>query len=247
MRPDPIFVVGPQRTGTTLMGRIIAEADGVALTVNGKLAYYLLVWLPRDGFLDALSHFRSDEILWSLRRKPVLSPHPGFVARFESHGAALAENLRREGERSREPFIAEYLRRFYAGWCPGSRVWGDKYNEYVFVLDDLAAIFPGARFIFMRRDAEVAARSAIAAFSGRPWQPRKLESAVEKVEAWDRRIDLFRSQNPSISTCLVGYEALVETPDKVLREVAAFTDIDGLDSQAAKKIGDARSTTMRES
>jgi hypothetical protein len=174
MRRDPIIVAGPQRTGSTLLGRLFASADKSASTVNGKLLLYLLLYLPKENFDHWTAHFRTDEILWLMKRKPILANHPGFTNNFRLNCQRIANDLKAEPLLdTRREYIAEYLYRIYREWQPGAEFWGDKYNEYVLMLDEIASVFPNARFVFTRRVASDAAQSAMVAFGERPWHFEK--------------------------------------------------------------------------
>jgi len=232
MRSAPILVIGPQRTGSTLVGRLFADADGSAFTVNGKLILYLLAFLPDRNFADWSRHVRLDEIGWLLRRKPVLSPHAGFVDTVVREGAAIVAAMQPSGPTGRNAFIAELLCRIYRAWRPEAVFWGDKYNEYTLMLDDVADLFPDARFVFTRRPSQDAARSASAAFADRGWQPQALDDAVAKVEDWDGHIDAFRRARPDCATTIVQYGDLLDRPVAVLRALEDFTGVTGLVRQA---------------
>lgn len=245
MRRDPVLVIGPQRTGSTLIGRLFAEADGSAATVNGKLILYLLAYLPDANFRDWSLHFRVDEIVWALRRKPVLAAKAGFSTNFEQHAAALADTLRSASANwTRHTFIAELLFRLYRTWQPEAVFWGDKYNEYALLLDDIAELYPGARFVFTRRCAEEAARSAIAAFADRSWQPHDLREATAKVADWNARIDDFRVRRPDCATMVVEYSDLVAAPGDILSDIERFAGVSGLLRQAGKIGHDRRNDTV---
>lgn len=234
----PLIVTGPQRTGSTLLGRILASGNDCAFTVNGRLFSYLLQYLPQRSLRSRAEHFRVDEISWLLRRKPVLSPHPNFVEAFGRHAPALIADLRERGL-DRASLIGALARGIYGQWDSGARHWGDKSNEYVLDLDDLAEAFPGALYIFTDRDPQDAARSAMDAFRGRAWQPDSLPDALSKVQSWQMLIRSFIDRHPQARHMTVRYEDMLANPRRVLRDVEEFTGIAGL-AQQARIVGRSR-------
>ncbi|MEM6988658.1 MAG: hypothetical protein AAF499_19305 [Pseudomonadota bacterium] len=65
------LVVGPQRSGTTIFSEILQRHQDICLTVDGKLLYYLIVWLVNDPSARFGMHPRLDEIAHALARRTV--------------------------------------------------------------------------------------------------------------------------------------------------------------------------------
>src|SRR5262249_27103155 len=152
---SPIFVLGAQRTGSTLIGRMLAALPESAITINGKVAYYLFLYIPTTPtWWQWIEHLRTDEILHALSRKPPIQAPD----RFNEH---VVEGLRLgrldllglTDRPTRRQAIAHLTRTVYTALAPQARLWGDKYNEYVLQLDDLHGCFPDARWVWTVREA----------------------------------------------------------------------------------------------
>lgn len=225
----PVFMVGPQRTGSTLVGRILASAPGAAFTVNGKLLYQLMHWV-RDGVdrQDERAHLRADEILHALRRKPILGVPDDFV---DTIAAPALEGLARDlaedpaAARDRKAVIRDGMRRAYSRLNPAPAFWGDKYNEYVLSLDEIRDIYPRARFVATSREAEAAARSMLLAFQARAWCPRDLAGAIGKHEAWRVRWRAFAEGLPDGQALEIDYQRLLADPAAELRILSRFVGL----------------------
>jgi hypothetical protein len=215
----PLFVVGAQRSGTTLVGALLARQPGLALLVNGKLAYYLAVWALANRAEAAARHVRLDEIAHGLARVP---PRNGEPARF----AAATDWLATTGELAACDDLAagaaRVWRRFHARLDPGAAVHGEKYNELLLHLDALDAMFPDCRIVFVHRDPLDAAESMVRHFAGRAWAPPTLEAALEKYLRWNRCWSARRARLAPERAYELAYEDLVARPAETLRACCAW-------------------------
>jgi len=237
----PVFVVGPQRCGTTLVGRILASTPQSAFTVNGKLLYYLERWTRAQSRLE-LQHFRADEIVHAMRRKPILGVPDDFVDTLvEPELHRLARKLvDKPAPLDLDPLIRATLMNVHRTLAPGATLWGDKYNEYLFMLPRIRELFPAARFVVIGRNSDHAAASMRRAFDSRPWCPSSLNAARRKHEAWWGLWTTFAAQHTQVSSHVMSYETLVAQPRYTLARLAEFLDVD--DEDFAPWLQEIRST-----
>lgn len=139
---DPIFVVGAQRSGTTLVRLILTSHPSIAIPPEG------------DFLLELASHFAH----------PVLTPsdRTSFVDRFLEipkcsewglDRCELANRIEQVRPRTYAD-LAAIPYRLYAEKAFGARKprWGDKNPYYVLYLDQLLSIYPRARVVVVVRD-----------------------------------------------------------------------------------------------
>jgi LPS sulfotransferase NodH len=224
---SPVFVLGPQRTGSTLVGRILSSAAGSAFTVNGKLLYYLMLWLSESssGSL-AGRHFRAEEIVHSLRRKPILGVGEQFVSEAETVLTGIAKRIAdHTTDTSPTQLIREAMHGVYRTLNDTPVFWGDKYNEYILDLDRIRLVYPAARFIAMNRNEKAAATSALKAFGGRPWCPSTAELCAEKHDAWYDHWQVAKAAIPNASYLEISYEDLLAKPKETVSGLADFLTV----------------------
>jgi hypothetical protein len=116
------------------------------------------------------------------------------------------------------------IRAVYAGYARsrGTSRYGDKTPPFVLHVDLLAELFPEARFVHLIRDGRDVARSLVRTSFG----PNDLARAAE---VWTRRVGRGRASGVHLAAgryLEVRYEALVNGPEPVLREVCALAALE---------------------
>jgi Sulfotransferase family len=213
----PVFVVGAQRSGTTIVGEVLARMLGSGLVVNGKLAYYLAVWLLENEHEWDGRHVRLDELAHALRRVPPRNAAPGA---FEDAIGALL----RQGpgicaaSPSRAVAAARLWYAFQSHLAPGAAVLGEKYNELLLHLDALLSAFPNARIVFVFREPCDVSESMVRHFAGRPWAPATAGEAARKYVAWNAAWERARDRVACADRYELCYERFVERPAEVMED-----------------------------
>ncbi len=228
MTSPPLILLGAQRSGTTALASVLDsafdEAGGV-FTINGRLPYLLRRWCTDEDLRGR--HLRVDEILHALHRKP---PYGRHSQRWLTATEDVLRTAARDVACGALPGTAEaggavalrarLVRQAYAS---ASR-FGDKYNEYLLELDDLAATVPDGHWVLLvRHPADVAA--SVLRWSGdRPWRPPTWRAALDKWAAWHEAwLRHPRAADPRQST-VVEYGRLCAGED--LKRLSAAIDLD---------------------
>lgn len=126
-RPDPLFVLGPPRSGTTFLQQVIDAHPEVLVTDELRAVSWLVqeTGKLREGF-------------------PVHgNPYP------VTRGREFSDYLLRDAARILIPF---YLRQARRAGKPTIHYWGDKYPHYDEILHLLPGLFPDARYVLIHRD-----------------------------------------------------------------------------------------------
>ncbi|MGW2649020.1 sulfotransferase family protein [Streptomyces sp. NPDC001393] len=179
----PVLLVGCQRSGTTALSYALSSAFAAAgghFTVNGKLPYLLDRWLtPVD--LEA-RHFRADEVLYALDRKP---PQGTGVEVWRAQAEAALRRAARDVAEGAVRDADELAHRITSESYAGFPYWGDKYNEYLLHLPRLGRMLPDARFLVLVRHPDEVADSMLRWTGDRPWCPVSRAAAHAKWTAWN--------------------------------------------------------------
>lgn len=173
MNQAPVFLVGAQRSRTTALASVLQRAVaavGGEFTINGKLPYVTSRWLTNDDLVHG--HVRADEMVHALRRKRPYGPGADdFLERAEGALTALA---RRAALMDAPPDRDVAIRRL-ALEAYGAVQWGDKYNEYALMADELIRLWPSARVVILVRHPASVAASVLR------WEDRGLDAQDETI------------------------------------------------------------------
>jgi hypothetical protein len=201
------FIVGVPRSGTTLL-RIMLDA-------HPRLAIP-----PETGFLSRIVRL---PWLWPAgvgrRRLLAIITRAQSWPDFHLDAAALAEALG-----AVKPFtLADGLRAFYQLYAArfNKPLWGDKTPLYGRHAYAIARLLPEARFIHVIRDGRDVALSLRTMW----FAPSRRVDALAGY--WARELRRARHQGKRLKYYTeIRYEALVRNPERVLRDVCQFLELE---------------------
>lgn len=209
---SPVFILGAQRSGTTLLRLILNAHSKLAIPEEGTF------WIPLlrrwRGHLERPLRGRElDSCLEYVERNH----------QFKLWGIDPGDYYRRLREAGRctlgELMAGTY--RVYAE-AHGKTFWGEKSSVFFRMIPVLAELFPEARFIHIVRDG----RDVFT--SWRKMDPTKANPSVAAIE-WVYKIKKARKDLRRMDDSRgyeVRYEALVSEPEPTVRSVCAFLELD---------------------
>jgi hypothetical protein len=206
--PRPFFIVGCDRSGTTLL-RLILDAGGdVAIPTESMILVDMAAVRSRYGALETDEQF--DRLAAAVWRHPKVREW-----RLQERPPARAGRTGEAAYRAalEAPFQA-YARMHDA---PG---WGDKTPYYVGHIGELRRVFPEARIVNVVRDGRDVALSLLRV----PFGPGNVWAAAHQwrsaIDAGDRAADELGDD-----LLTVRYEDLAGQPESVVQRVCAFLEI----------------------
>jgi GT2 family glycosyltransferase len=208
--PDPVFIIGSPRSGTSILAWSLAEHSELWTEAESDILYYLL----KDGHLE-----RAFET-------SVARPDGTWLA---NHGVDL------------EHFLAHLglgLNALLTATSNGCR-WVDQTPANTLVVDRLADMFPGARFLHILRDGRRVVHSMVnfhRVFAD-PETAERMKSAGrlplwtrdfrDACRAWARFVRIasdFCQRHPDRAFTVTN-ERLITDPDEAMREVLEFLGV----------------------
>lgn len=215
----PCFVVGPMKSGTTWLVRALGEHPHIAASYESHAADVLL---PRLG--AAVEDYHATIDAWGRGPSVGLSPADTLLLRRVALDRLLLRYLRESGK------PAERV-----------RVVADKTPMHALHIDELAGLYPRARFILCTRDVRDAAVSAwkhLHELAGHRKGATFEEYARHYArDLWARPIRAAMESFSRLSRdrwLVVEYEAHKTDPRATLREVFAFLGVDADDATTAR-------------
>lgn len=205
----PSFIVGADRSGTTLLRLIVNEHPDLSVPAETWFLIDLIDEFGLDAKLDRAGVDRAIEIVIHKKRwKNFNVPIDELASRLaSSNNVGLADFF--------EAFMSLEI-------APsGKSRWVDKTPEYVLHLADLARLFPTARFVEIRRDG----RDVYQSLQKQRWRGR---TPVRIGEYWAACIDAAGAASetlPPSRWLSVRYEDLVLDMETTTRSVCRFLDV----------------------
>lgn len=197
---EPFFIVGCPRSGTTLLRSLLRAHS--RLCIPGETHFIPQFWL---AYGDPANGAEAARLAARILRLPRVASWetgltPADFADVRSY-SALIDRL----------FGAVAAQE-------GKMRWGDKTPHYVRYIPQLAALFPGSRFIHVYRDGRDVALSWLKARI----EPGNLYKAASFWAGWVRQGRADGARQPLGSYLEVRYETLLASPETTLRRICEF-------------------------
>lgn len=208
-RVDPLFVVGPQRSGTTWVQSLLDAHPEISCRFELRL---------HDGLLQTLhrSVAEYNALLGAQTRNS-----PGHIP---------AESRMLDQRRMMLLMRTAFLAHFFGQETGRLRYFGEKTPENLLGIADIALLFPSARYVVVLRDGRDCAISSWHHYrnAGSPdlplgdfirrWVPERWAPLAEGAR---RLLNTYRDQ-----AVLVRYEDLVSRPREAMAEILTSLKVD---------------------
>lgn len=204
------FCVGPAKSGTTLLARVLDQHPDVAC-IWESYAFHPLssasIFNPasnswrKHGFHE--TDIRRWASIWRAQPRAILRR---VLRRFTGRTVLATSCFRKTMPEA----MADFAQR-----C-GARVVGDKWPRYIDHLGDVLAVFPAGKYIYNVRDPRGLWNSA-QTFRGR----QRGDELLRRMLSTDQRIQPYLAQPNFL---VLRYEDLVRTPQATCRQLFGFLD-----------------------
>jgi hypothetical protein len=203
----PFFIVGADRSGTTLLLVMLDRHPDVAIPGEGH--FIPILWRQRDRYGTDDRVEDVDRFLLDLAAFPT----------FRYWGLSV-ESVRRELQTEEPLTLTRAIEAAYRGYArsKGKARWGDKTPEYVDHIPLLAGLFPEARFVHMIRDPRDVALSSVAL-------GKLHRHPATSAFLWSRKVRRGMEAAGLLGTNRyheLHYEALLDDAERELRHLTDF-------------------------
>ena len=209
----PIFIIGSERSGTTLLLAILASHPRIAVPevtwYYPRFRPYLHTYgdLADPGNFETLAHEMANGLRVPFWRMTDVNP-ANFGAEIASRAGAI--------ERSFSGVFAAMFER-YANYV-GKPRWGEKTPGNVFYIRQILEDFPNAQFVYIYRDC----RDASAEFIDSQFGPTNAYNAAVMWRDGQEAVKPFRESLGADQWINVRYEDFVRRPVDSLKTLCAF-------------------------
>jgi Sulfotransferase family len=214
--PDPFFIVGNDRSGTTMLRLIVDRGPDAAVPPESMFLTDYAAALDAGEPRDPVSAARLMRAVWEHPKVRLweLPPQP----------PAVPPELRGEDAYR---FIAAAPFEAYAA-RHGKRRWGDKTPHYVHHVDHLLRLWPRARFVVLVRDG----RDVALSLRRMPFGPNNAWAAAQWWARGIRAGERAQRAHPD-AVLTIRYEDLARRPEEEVHRLCAFLGLRYADDMLA--------------
>jgi hypothetical protein len=206
---DPFFIVGNDRSGTTMLRLIVDRGADAAVPPESMFLTDFAAAFDAGGPRDEHAAAQLMHEVWE---------HPK-VRLWELPPQAPAVPAGLTGQDAYR-FIAAAPFEAYAA-RHGKRRWGDKTPHYLHHVDDLLRLWPGARFVVLVRDG----RDVALSLRRMPFGPNNAWAAAQWWARGIRAGSRAQREHPG-AVLTVRYEDLAWRPEAEVRRLCEFLGLD---------------------
>jgi hypothetical protein len=206
----PIFVIGPERSGTTLLMTMIGCHPRISVPEVAWLYPRFSPYLHTYGDLEEPSNLRTlaNEMIFGLK-----TPFWGVSVNPRTVVDDVLAYLK---EKSFGGIYCAMLE-WYAAQ-DGKPRWGEKTPYNLFFVDAILKDFPNAQFIYVQRDG----RDASAEYLESAFGPTNIYCAATIWKLCQDAVKPWRNKLDESQWLDVRYETLVREPEDILDKVCTF-------------------------
>lgn len=205
----PLFLVGCPRSGTTLLQQMLDSHPAVAIAP--ETFFIERFWLRRDHYGELTNDSKFHRLIEDI----ISLPEFGEMELNPDDFREAVWQSKRD-----YPTVFQLLLEQFAR-LRSVRIVGEKTPKHLLHMETLQHFFPTARFIHIVRDPRAVVRS---------WQkvPWSSGSLAGDAKIWRRYVAKARHCSPTLRASLftLYYERLVSEPEKTLRDLCGFLELD---------------------
>jgi Sulfotransferase family len=197
-----LFVVGPPRSGSTLLARMI----GAHSSIYGRPEPHLLTPLAHLGYYAKVDKAPYDAVLAAEATRGFVGDLPGGEQDYLDACRAYCDTL--------------YNRMLATK--PNKRLFLDKTPAYALVLDFIARVYPSAKYVVLTRHPLAVFSSYAESFFNGDYAAAQAYNPI--LDRYVPALARFLRER-RVPTCHVVYEKLVAAPEPILAEIFAFIGV----------------------
>ncbi len=217
LKERPIFIIGSERSGTTLVLAILACHPRIAVP---EVTWYYPRFRP---YIHTYGDLSKDENFSVLANEMAYGLRVPFWRMSEVNPATFGSQISVRAAEIERSFAGVFAAMFerYAVHEKKSR-WGEKTPGNVYYVDKILEDFPNAQFVYIYRDC----RDASAEFIDSQFGPTNAFTAAEMWRDGQQAVSKFRKSLSSEQWFNLKYEEFVRDPVNQLKTLCDFLNED---------------------
>ncbi|MEN8445219.1 MAG: sulfotransferase [Cyanobacteria bacterium J06555_13] len=206
---SPIFLLGMQRSGTSLVRAFLANHPEIAIPIRGETQFFA-EWYKEVNSLNTMMEFQKFHQRFLVE---------STVSQWEIDWKSFSFQLKDEGVKSKQYFDA--LMSYYA-MQQGKLRWGEKSTAHIECIEQLLELYPEARYLVVVRDP----RDTFCSACSVKWNREELLCPRQYAQQWasvyTRALGtLIRSR---ANWRVVRHESVVAKTKHVIEDIFSWLD-----------------------
>lgn len=214
----PVFVCGVQRSGTTLLVRMLSRCPEISFLPQ-ETHIYPLLWKP-GGKLPEMSSSQLAAFL--LEKCPAVNY--GWTTAMDFLEAFTDSLSRLNTPISTASSLLRYFLYFWQSQQGKNLITGEKTPAHIYYAPEILKEFPECKIILMCRDPRAAALSEYIKLENNDRVDRTFQ-AFNFIVRWATAVSLIRRYERLPNVHFVRYEDLIEAPGPTMHKVCEFAGI----------------------
>jgi hypothetical protein len=205
---NPIFIFSLPRSGSTLLQRILASHKKIASIAEPWLLLPFVYSIRKEGILAEYSHFNSRNAITDM-----INELPNKTDDYYEQINLFASSI-------------------YQKLCKDSEIYFvDKTPRYYFIIQEIDRIFPNAKYIFLFRNPVHVYSSIL-----RSWGDNRFKNIYRNYLDLNEGPRLMNDGYKALrdKAYAVKYEELVTTPERYIKEICEYLELDYDNEMLAK-------------
>lgn len=237
---SPIIVLGNQRTSTTFLAHNFNQSSTISFGSEDGVIRLALIWFKTYlNHPELLRYSRISEFLDSLklRKKDHHTRNFEILSKYFKRINESGELESLLNKKDCYNFIQNICCILYQKKKSSATLWGDKYPEYLFQIEDILEVFPEAKFIMMTRHpySNIEALSRKLSPNGLGKIVRNLNDCVDQYNYWNScwtNSSLFTNSEQALT---IRYEDLMLDTWNTMTRINNFIKVDIFDNLRCEK------------
>lgn len=206
----PIFIIGSERSGTTLLMTMIGTHPRIAVP---EVAWYYPRFRP---YLHTYGDLGQTHNLRTLANEMVFGLKTPFFGMKVNPAVVVDEIIEAAPEKSYAGLYSALFERYARE--QGRPRWGEKTPHNLFFVKEILEDFPNAQFVFLTRDG----RDASSEYLNSAFGPTNIYCAAEIWKLCQNAVKPARASLRAHQWLDIQYETLVKRPEEELKKVCDF-------------------------
>ncbi len=201
---EPIFIVGMQRSGTTMMKSIVNTHPSIS--IPRETAYFALIKEYKLKFKNIDNKINYEDFWqWYIKQR-----------RF-SYLGLKEEDVRNKMDMNNISFKTIFDSVMYSFLLTQGKIrWADKTPGHELFLDQIFDFYPDAKIIYILRDP----RAVYNSLRNKEWGKDQFISVF--IKKWNQSVEVFKKYEKNPRFKIVIYEELVKNPEDSVKDICDF-------------------------